>query len=555
MDDRNRSARNELPPRLRASSRWPAAPDRAKRLVALAVCLFASIALGSACGSGDGGGGGDGSPGGDGGGGGSCGNGTCDDSENCARCPGDCGACADPCPPAGCLYDERFELCDTPAGQLVHVDAAANASGSGGADDPYATLAEAVEAAASGATIRIAAGTYAEAITIEDKALHLCGGYAAGFGSRAPGTNVTELVGSGDQPVVTLLDARHTSLQGLRIRGGHGGVEIDATAGGSEPLVADCTIEDNQRPESERGGGVYCHRSDTLTLIGNTIRGNEAGRGGGVAVVHTDELIVNGNIVENNDGSSDHGGGLYLDAAIAEVSWNIIRGNAVGTMTEFGWGGGVIFFAPDGYAHFSHNIVTDNHAPSDGGGTFIDEGASALLENELIYANRCSQRGGAGLYVDGGATVTTVTLVNSTIAEHPCPGTVNGGNGIYASTNTDVTVRNSIFWNNEDDFYLRDGSTLAVSYSLSEEGYEGPGNVSADPLFADPAGGDFHLQSTAGRYSVDDAGAPVWQNDSATSPAIDAGDTNDDFSNEPAPNGGVVNMGAYGNTPEASRSP
>ena len=42
--------------------------------------------------------------------------------------------------------------------------------------------------------------------------------------------------------------------------------------------------------------------------------------------------------------------------------------------------------------------------------------------------------------------------------------------------------------------------------------------------------------------------------DEILSPCIDAGDPAADFSNEPQPNGGRVNIGAYGNTPEASRS-
>ena len=73
-----------------------------------------------------------------------------------------------------------------------------------------------------------------------------------------------------------------------------------------------------------------------------------------------------------------------------------------------------------------------------------------------------------------------------------------------------------------------------------------------DPLFVDPAGGDYHLQSTSGSFN------PVTQTfvpRRAQSTAIDTGDPASDFSNEPAPNGGFVNLGAYGNTPEASLSP
>ncbi|MGD2095402.1 MAG: hypothetical protein PVH77_10380 [Phycisphaerales bacterium] len=36
---------------------------------------------------------------------------------------------------------------------------------------------------------------------------------------------------------------------------------------------------------------------------------------------------------------------------------------------------------------------------------------------------------------------------------------------------------------------------------------------------------------------------------------VDAGDPNSPVGDEPLPNGGVINMGAYGGTREASKSP
>ena len=71
------------------------------------------------------------------------------------------------------------------------------------------------------------------------------------------------------------------------------------------------------------------------------------------------------------------------------------------------------------------------------------------------------------------------------------------------------------------------------------------------PEDADPAGGDFHLKSTTGRW---DAKAQSWVKDNVHSPGIDAGDPKADFSKEPTPNGGRINLGAYGNTSEASKS-
>jgi hypothetical protein len=42
--------------------------------------------------------------------------------------------------------------------------------------------------------------------------------------------------------------------------------------------------------------------------------------------------------------------------------------------------------------------------------------------------------------------------------------------------------------------------------------------------------------------------------DAVNSPCIDAGDPLSDFLDEPYPNGRRINMGAYGNTSQASKS-
>ncbi|MCP4258762.1 MAG: hypothetical protein GY774_14860, partial [Planctomycetes bacterium] len=86
---------------------------------------------------------------------------------------------------------------------------------------------------------------------------------------------------------------------------------------------------------------------------------------------------------------------------------------------------------------------------------------------------------------------------------------------------------------------------------LYQNGSSGYGLVN-DPLFADPENGDYHLRSERGRYWPEH---DIWVLDKVTSPCIDGGDPNADYSNEPVPNGGRINMGAYGGTSEASLSP
>jgi len=87
----------------------------------------------------------------------------------------------------------------------------------------------------------------------------------------------------------------------------------------------------------------------------------------------------------------------------------------------------------------------------------------------------------------------------------------------------------------------------------------GPANTDVEPLFADDvdpfftgvASADFHVKSQAGRW---DPNSQTWVTDDVTSPCIDAGDPMNPIGLEPFPNAGVINMGAYGATAEASKS-
>jgi hypothetical protein len=96
-----------------------------------------------------------------------------------------------------------------------------------------------------------------------------------------------------------------------------------------------------------------------------------------------------------------------------------------------------------------------------------------------------------------------------------------------------------------------------------------PGNIDTDPCFSQPGhwedpcntpdtlwddvwvDGNYHLKSQAGRWDPD---SQDWLQENATSPCIDAGNPMGPVGHEPFPNGGIINMGAYGGTAEASKS-
>ena len=78
-----------------------------------------------------------------------------------------------------------------------------------------------------------------------------------------------------------------------------------------------------------------------------------------------------------------------------------------------------------------------------------------------------------------------------------------------------------------------------------------PGQIATGAPTGDGGDDNFHEQSLYGSYKPGAGFSP----DAGQSPAIDRGQPADSYANEPTPNGGYVNLGAYGNTSQASESP
>ena len=74
-------------------------------------------------------------------------------------------------------------------------------------------------------------------------------------------------------------------------------------------------------------------------------------------------------------------------------------------------------------------------------------------------------------------------------------------------------------------------------------------SISTDPLFVNEGQGNYHLSSVVGSYH-----GGSWLADAVHSPAIDAGSPSSTWLHEPLPSGGRVNLGAYGNSEQASKS-
>jgi parallel beta-helix repeat protein len=178
-----------------------------------------------------------------------------------------------------------------------------------------------------------------------------------------------------------------------------------------------------------------------------------------------------------------------------------------------------------------------------------------VLYNRPIISN-CVIAGNLHHGISGGIP----TITNCTIA-------ANTGFGI---SNSNPAVMNSIIYYNNagTDTAQIEGNAGMVSYCDVQNGWPGQGNIDAVPCFAEPGywslggtlddvsddylvPGDYHLRSQAGRWHT---GSRSWVLDVLTSPCIDTGNPDSDFSTEPPPNGDRINIGAYGGTPQASMS-
>jgi hypothetical protein len=191
---------------------------------------------------------------------------------------------------------------------------------------------------------------------------------------------------------------------------------------------------------------------------------------------------------------------------------------------------------------------------SHGGGIYCD-GVSPAISNCFITGARGSGIGawslscpvitncciignkGWGILLKSGGVEYAGTIKNCTIAAN--------GDGIFGVS----VITNSIIWENSSTQIAE--PNCVVTYSNIQGGFPGEGNIDVDPCFADPNSGDYHLKSQAGRW---DTVSGSWVQDDLTSLCIDTGDPNSPVGDEPIPNGGRINMGAYGGTSEASMS-
>jgi len=167
----------------------------------------------------------------------------------------------------------------------------------------------------------------------------------------------------------------------------------------------------------------------------------------------------------------------------------------------------------------SYLTLRDNYTNDDGGGAIYLVNSNSNLENLIIKDNSKGSHnyGGAGIFVENSFISINNSLIANNFSSSPPHNddTLTGGivamnsilelynntfygnsgefygGAIHFDTSSSGTITNSIFWENEGPEEITGEAT--ITYSIVQDGWDGEGNIDANPLFCDPDSGDYTL--------------------------------------------------------------
>ncbi|MCX7918478.1 MAG: hypothetical protein N3A72_02490 [bacterium] len=313
------------------------------------------------------------------------------------------------------------------------------------------------------------------------------------------------------------------------------------------------------------GGGamLYIDGVGQVIVTRNTFICNTAADDAGGCMTYANSsgvtININHNIFSHNV-SQLGGAGCFtrMNETEARVAYTNNYFSANSTVT--GDGAGTLIHLNDGSLTFSGNTYLNNCATGDGGGVSIWNGTGKLvLSSNIFQGNRTLNNGGGmvlatdfgtitcirnifntntAINIGGGlsyaATSGKLELNNNTFYQN----TATEGSGVYLyfdRTGARANIVNNIFWRDSDPAIAMSGATSAIArYCDIENGigqpWFGTGCIAQNPLFKNPANGNFNLTWT--NYPA---------SDTTKSPCIDTGDPTTSLD----PDGTRADIGAF----------
>jgi hypothetical protein len=353
--------------------------------------------------------------------------------------------------------------------------------------------------------------------------------------------------------------------------------------------ISDCQFSFNFLPGSNvqpcGGGalGVMWGDGPALTTIINTsFVHNESYEWGGAISNFWSNLEVTDCTFSHNvtydshdTWSSPEGGAIYCTGGKLLAQNCLFSANAAKGESYF-TSGGAMFFNYKCQPTLWNCTFVDNSADFLGGAIYGYDDINTLTIKNCIFWNNFDK--------NGSVESSQIDECNEIVIDYSCVQGWTGALGGAGNTGSDPCFARLGFWNTNDtpgdtnddfwtdgDYHLKSeaGRWQPSVYSELDPTSDGFINLSDFAAFAAlwrQKGGsipaDMDLSGTVDFYDLvilldnylSGYKLGVWVHDDVTSPCIDAGDTSCDWTAELWPHGKRINMGAFGNMPQASMS-
>jgi hypothetical protein len=338
-----------------------------------------------------------------------------------------------------------------------------------------------IAAAANGDTVLVCPGTYVENLNFAGKSIAV---------RSKSGPAVTILDGGQSESVVSFTTGEGAAsvLEGFTVTHGRSGFDTAGFGNGggvrienSSPTIRANIIVNNR---GCAGIGIFVRFGSPMidsNVISNNVQAGCGGGtgGGGIGLLGTSAATIVGNLISGNVMTAGDGGGIALNGSGPRIERNVISGNSASGLSPCASGGG-ISIVNESPTSIAGNLIVKNSAGC-GGGIFwlIPE----LATPPRIVSNTIADNGGregSAIFADG------------------FDGEVVVANNIIVAAAGQIAIECGNFNDSAPPTF-----TANDVFSASGLGYGGVcadqtgirGNISADPFFADPAAGNYHLRT------------------------------------------------------------